>query len=246
MRKKKREATGRANAGGSAGFRARRWTGRGRRARTRHVQAAVREAAVQPLPPGKLLRRGAGGEGSAELGREALGNRGEGTEKTRRVRVAHHRLTPHDADRLVHEQLRGPDRDGRNRAHDAAPDLGVHLPRDEGWTVTPSPRGVVRGKLRRPAPPYRSGTTTKIAAARSRARRGGDGRILCLSKASDATNPPKRARRTPRGERRNVPRRNSVRAQRATRARLARGRRASHLFIASRLRPPSRSTGSKS
>jgi hypothetical protein len=114
--------------------------------------------------PGNCCVEAREGRGQRSSGRDGAGNRGEGTEKTRRVRVAHHRLTPHDADRLVHEQLRGPDRDGRNRAHDAAPDLGVHLPRDEGWTVTPSPRGVVRGKLRRPAPPYRSGTTTTIAA----------------------------------------------------------------------------------
>ena len=203
--------------------------------------------------------RGSRGRGSAAPAREIAASRrgrggvsgarepGRGHGEDARVRVAHHRLTPHDADRLVHEQLRGPDRDGRNRAHDAAPDLGVHLPRDEGWTVTPSPRGVVRGKLRRPAPPYRSGTTTTIAAGvPARAAGETDGFY-------DFRKP--RTRRTRRNARGGRPEANVgtfreeiqvVFALRKTRARLARGRRASHLFIASRLRPPSRSTGSKS
>ena len=242
--KGKREATGRANAGGPAGFRARRWTGRGRRARTRRVQAAVREAAVQPLPPGKLLRRGEGGEGQRSSRRDGRGrNRGEGMEKEAPRCVAHHRLTPRDADRLVHEQPRGPDRDGRNRARRGARPRRILLaPRGDRHDV-PAKGCARKATTARAAVSIRD--HDQIAAARSRARRRGDGRIRRPSKASDATIPPKRERRTPRGERRDVPRKGSLlRASR--RDRRARLPRVSHLFIGSRPRRPSRWTSSKS
>ena len=162
MRREKREATGRANAGGPAGFRARRWTGRGRRARTRRVQAAVREAAVQPLPPGKLLRRGEGGEGSAELEEGRQGTepgRGHGEEAPRSRRAP-----PPDAPRCRPPRPRATSRARPRRAESRAR-RGARPRRASssrrGVTVTTSPRRVVRGKLRRPVPPYRSGTTTR-------------------------------------------------------------------------------------
>ena len=245
VRREKREATGRANAGGPAGFRARRWTGRGRRARTRRVQAAVREAAVQPLPPGKLLRRGEGGEGSAELEEGRQGTepgRGHGEEAPRSRRAP-----PPDAPRCRPPRPRATSRARPRRAESRAR-RGARPRRASssrrGVTVTTSPRRVVRGKLRRPVPPYRSGTTTR-SQPRVPARAAGE------TDGFDVPRKPRtrRSRRNASGGRpeANVGTFREKEAFFALRSlRVAPREVASHLFIGSRLRRPSRWTSSKS
>ena len=62
---------------------------------------------------------------------------------------AYHGVSSHDVDRLVHEHLRGHERDDGNGADHLSPSLEVHLAKDRGVHRHIAPRETEPAKLRR-------------------------------------------------------------------------------------------------